>query len=174
MFGRKARQRLTHMRQEFISIMNAEANLYDKLTLGHLKLRDRVNTECNRVNKKFTNHGITLWKLKRGLGNVYKALKDIQSWSIDLEDRVTSLQTKVNQQQAHIDKLIDSLGKYVDIIDRLYEIVAELRKKDAAECAQGAKEIKAILDYLDANMNEETCLVTARKKDKLRAERVQR
>ena len=167
MFGRKTQQRLTHMRQEFTSIMNAEANLYDKLTLSHLKLRDQVSSECDRVNKKFTNHGITLWKLKRGLGNVCKSLKVMQLWSIDLEDRVGPLQAKVNQQQAHIDKLIDSLGKYINITDRLCDIVAGVRKKDAAECAQGGKEIKAILDYLDANMDKRTCLVTARKKDKL-------
>ena len=174
MFGRKTRQRFLTMEQGLVSMINAEICRFEDLVLSHLSLRDQVNTECNKVNKKFTNHGITLWKLKRGLGNVYKALKDVRSWSIATDKRMEDLQAKFNQQQAHIDKLIDSLGKYINITDKLCDIVAKVRKRDVAECAQGAKEIKAILDYLDANMDEETCLVTARKKDKLRAERVQR
>ena len=186
------------MRQEFTSIMNAEICRFEELTLSHLRLRDQVNTECNKVNKKFTNHGITLWKLKRGLGNVYKSLKDIRSWRMATDKRMEVLQNKLDDQQIQInirihkltdtitkyvdvtDRLCgivaetDTITKYVDVTDRLCGIVAELEKRDVAECAQGAKEIKAILDYLDANMDEETCLVTARKKDKLRAERVQR
>jgi len=166
MFGQRKMKEMSSIKRDLISLTNDLGNQRVMLSLDHVKLEEEVATERDRVNEKFTNHGITLWRLKRGLGNVYKKMKGIRAWLLTLDRQMGNSQAKLDQQQVQINKLVGTLDKWTIILDRLCDVVAEARKRDAAECAQGSREIKAIkaiLDYLGADMNEDTFLVTARK-----------